>query len=125
MLQRRLEDAQGQESYWVVLVPRALRQELFPEVHGGVTSGHLGEKKTLSRLRQRFYWVGMQRDVQEWCRACDACCAKKGPARRTRAPLQLYQVGAPMERVTVDIAGPLPVTTQGESPHLCGDELFY
>ena len=113
VLQRRWEDARGRASYWVVLVPRTLRQELLQEVHGGITSGHLGEKKTLSRLRQRYYWVGMRRDVQEWCRACDVCCAKKGPTRKTRAPLQLYQVGAPMERVAVDIAGPLPVTTQG------------
>ncbi len=27
--------------------------------------------------------------------------------------MQLYQVGAPMERVAVDIAGPLPATTAG------------
>ena len=27
--------------------------------------------------------------------------------------MQLYQVGAPMERIAVDIAGPLPITTQG------------
>lgn len=98
---------------WVVVVPRAKRAEVLRELHAGVTSGHLGEKKTLKRLRQRFYWVGMRNDVTEWCRACDVCSAKKGPARRNRAPLQLYGVGAPMERVAVDIAGPLPVTPRG------------
>lgn len=98
---------------WVVVVPRAKRAEVLRELHAGVTSGHLGEKKTLKRLRQRFYWVGMRNDVSEWCRACDVCSAKKGPVRRNRAPLQLYSVGAPMERVAVDIAGPLPVTPRG------------
>ena len=83
------------------------------EIHDSVTSGHLGVRKTLSRLRQRFYWVRMRQDVEEWCRACDICSAKKGPGRRVRAPLQLHQVGAPMERVAVDIAGPLPVTAAG------------
>ncbi|XP_050714146.1 protein NYNRIN-like [Eriocheir sinensis] len=98
---------------WVVLVPRALRAEVLRELHAGLTSGHLGEKKTLCRLRQRFYWVGMRSDVSEWCRACDVCSAKKGPAKRNRAPLQVYCVGAPMERVAVDIAGPLPLTPRG------------
>ncbi|XP_063868206.1 uncharacterized protein LOC135104608 [Scylla paramamosain] len=79
----------------------------------GVTSGHLGEKKTLCRLRQRFYWVGMRSDVIEWCRACDVCSGKKGPTRKNRAPLQVYSVGAPMERVAVDIAGLLPLTPRG------------
>ncbi|KAK3882385.1 hypothetical protein Pcinc_013251 [Petrolisthes cinctipes] len=98
---------------WLVVVPRALRAELLQEVHAGLTSGHQGVKKTLSRLRRCFYWIGMRKDVEEWCRACDVCSAKKGPAKRMRAPLQLYQVGAPMERVAVDIAGPFPLTSRG------------
>ena len=98
---------------WVVLVPRVLRAEVLKELHAGVTSGHFGERKTLSRLRQRFYWVGMRSDVVEWCRACDVCSARKGPARKNRAPLEVYRVGAPMERAAVDIAGPLPLTPRG------------
>ena len=55
----------------------------------------------------------MRQDVEEWCNLCHVCAAKKGPVRRTRAPLQLYQPGAPMERVAVDIAGPLPCMPRG------------
>ena len=83
------------------------------EMHGGVTSGHMGEKKTLIRLRQRFYWVNMRRDVVEWCRSCDTCRSKLGPQGQHPAPLQLYLTGAPMERVGVDITGPFPTTSSG------------
>ncbi|ROT79030.1 hypothetical protein C7M84_002246 [Penaeus vannamei] len=55
----------------------------------------------------------MRRDVQERCRTCEVYCARNGPVKKNRAPLQLYQVGAPLERVAVDIVGPFPVTTQG------------
>ena len=113
VLQRRWVSTRSRPDYWVVLVPRARRRDLVEEIHGGMTSGHLGEKKTLSRLRQRFYWIGMRQDVQEWCRTCGTCCARNGPLRKTRARLQLYQSGAPMERVAVDIAGPFPITPQG------------
>ncbi|KAF7641126.1 hypothetical protein LDENG_00292860 [Lucifuga dentata] len=44
---------------------------------------------------------------------CDACTAKKGPTRHSHAPLQQYQVGAPMERVGMDILGPFPTTDSG------------
>ena len=43
---------------------------------------------------------------------------KKGPKRQGRAPMELYQVGALMERVAVDIAGPLPVTASGNK-YIC------
>lgn len=41
------------------------------------------------------------------------CSAKKSPTRRNRALQQLYSVGAPTERVAVDIAGPLPLKHLG------------
>ena len=113
ILQRRWVKANGSGSYWVIVVPCALRQELMDEMHGGVTSGHQGEKKTLNRLRKRFYWVGMRHDVIEWCRACETCRSRLGPHGQGRAPLQLYLAGAPMERVGVDITGPFPVTASG------------
>lgn len=100
--------------YVQTIVPRGMRERLLKESHDNVTGGHLGVKKTLSKLRQRFYWVNMRRDVQEWCRVCSVCNSKKGPAKRGRAPIQVYQVGAPMERVAVDIAGPFPRTAAGD-----------
>ncbi|XP_050710863.1 protein NYNRIN-like isoform X1 [Eriocheir sinensis] len=113
VLQRRWVSHDGLDHYWSTMLPMKSREGVLKEMHDSIASGHLGVKKTLSRLRQRFYWVGMRKDVEEWCHACEVCCAKKGPKKRHRAPLHLYQVGAPMERVAVDIAGPLPLTTNG------------
>ena len=113
VLVKRWTSTDGGTSHWLTVIPRSMRLELVREMHGGVTSGHLGVRKTLSRLRQRFYWLEMRKDVKEWCRVCNVCNAKKGPARKGKAPLQVYQVGAPMERVAVDILGPLPLTSAG------------
>ncbi|GFY06450.1 retrovirus-related Pol polyprotein from transposon 412 [Trichonephila clavipes] len=41
-------------------------------------------------------------------RTCDPCAARKDPRKRTRGRLQLYNVGAPFERIAFDILGPLP-----------------
>ena len=113
VLQRKWITKDGVVKYWQTVIPKQLRQDVMKETHDNVAGGHLGVKKTLSHLRQRCYWIHMRRDVQEWCRTCDICCAKKGPKQKGRAPMKLYQVGAPMERVAVDIAGPLTTSASG------------
>ena len=113
VLQRGWESTNGTETRWLNVIPLALRKSMLSEAHGAVTSGHFGVKRTLLRLRRCSYWVGMRRDTQEWCRVCEACAAKKGPQSKPQAPLQIVLVGAPMERVAVDIAGPFPVSASG------------
>ncbi|ROT85912.1 hypothetical protein C7M84_003952 [Penaeus vannamei] len=118
VLQRSWVDAATGKQQWLIVAPLSRREGLLKEVHNGKTSGHLGIKRTMEKLRRRVYWVGLRQDVQEWCRTCQVCAAKKGPAQKTRAPLQLYQAGAPMERMAVDIAGPFPCTERGNK-YIC------
>ncbi|GFY02064.1 retrovirus-related Pol polyprotein from transposon 412 [Trichonephila clavipes] len=47
-------------------------------------------------------------DVEKCCHICDPCAAREDPRKCTRGRLQLYNVGAPFERITFDILGPLP-----------------
>lgn len=60
----------------------------------------------------------MHNDIEEWCLSCDICCAKRAPKRRGRAPLLLNQVGAPVEIVAINTAGPQPVTKVGDK-YIC------
>ena len=124
VLQRRWESVDGSSERWLTVIPQNLRPLVLKESHDALTGGHFGIKKTLQRLRQRFYWVGMRQDVTEWCKVCQVCCAKKGPQRRMKAPLQLHQMGAPMERIAVDITGPLPVTASGNRYILVAMDYF-
>ncbi|GFX64799.1 retrovirus-related Pol polyprotein from transposon 412 [Trichonephila clavipes] len=64
--------------------------------------------KTLQKVRERFFWNNVRSVVEKCCRTCDPCAARKGPRKRTREILQLYNVGVPFERIAFDILGPLP-----------------
>ena len=44
---------------------------------------------------------------------CHACQARNMPTKPTKAPLKPYTVGVPMERIQMDIIGPLPETRSG------------
>ena len=124
VLWRRWESTDGSITCWLHVLPRTLRDSVMSEAHGSIASCHFGIRKTLHRLRRRFYWIGMRRDVCEWCRVCEVCAAKKGPQRAPQAPLQIVSVGAPMERVAVDIAGPFPVSASGNRYVLVAIDYF-
>ena len=36
---------------------------------------------------ERFYWPGLQKDVEDWCRECERCAQVKSPTTPARAPL--------------------------------------
>ncbi|XP_058864420.1 uncharacterized protein LOC131706752 [Acipenser ruthenus] len=113
VLQRQWKVPATGEVRWQVVVPGAMRQEVLEAHHGTPGTGHFGVTKTLRRLRQSFYWGQCRRDVEDHCRRCDICTARKGPQGRSHAPLQQYQVGGPMERVAVDVLGPFPRSERG------------
>ncbi|GFU93297.1 retrovirus-related Pol polyprotein from transposon 412 [Trichonephila clavipes] len=71
--------------------------------------------KTLQKVRERFYWNNVRSDGGKCCRTCDPCAARKGPRKRTRGRLQLYNVGAPFERIAFDILGSLPRSSDGNN----------
>ncbi|GFT99907.1 retrovirus-related Pol polyprotein from transposon 412 [Trichonephila clavipes] len=80
--------------------------------------------KTLHRVRERFCWGKVRADVEQWCKSCDACSARKGPKIRSRGKLHRYNVGAPFERIAFDILGPLPRTASGNKYLLVAMDYF-
>ncbi|KRX29621.1 Retrovirus-related Pol polyprotein from transposon, partial [Trichinella sp. T9] len=82
-------------------------------MHDSRYAGHLGERRTLARVRSRFYWPGMSGDVHTWCRTCTQCARRKGPTKNNRAPMQAMAARYPLQRVGMDILGPLEKTPSG------------
>ena len=97
------------------IVPKVLVKEVIQGSHDSITGGHLGIKKTLSRIQDKYFWFQMVKDVKHWCTVCDKCAMRKNPQKFPRAPLQKYTVGVPMERLAIDVMGPLPMTNKKNS----------
>lgn len=124
LLYRRWRAPRGGQDRLQLLVPRSLRPEVLHWVHGAAGAGHYGNSKTVRRLRRRFYWPGCRQDAELHVHCCDSCTAHKGPSQRSWGPLQQYLVGAPMERVGVDILGPFPITETGNRYVLVAMDYF-
>ena len=104
---------QNGTSYLQVIIPASMKKEIIKEMHNSVLSGHLGEKKTREKILQRFYWAGLRDDVSTWVKQCDQCVVTKGPTKHVKAPLGKMPTGAPWDRLSTDILGPLPESNQG------------
>ncbi|GBN83301.1 Retrovirus-related Pol polyprotein from transposon 297, partial [Araneus ventricosus] len=103
VLYRKWESDDGSSCRWQLILPKSRIQEVLRETHDSASGGHFGVMKTLSKTRERFYWDRLRADVEKWCRECQACGARKGPKTRTKGRLQRYNVGAPFERMALDI----------------------
>ncbi|UYV66849.1 K02A2.6-like [Cordylochernes scorpioides] len=107
-----------------LVVPEVKIPCVLREVHSGASGSHFGVTKTLRKVRERFYWVYCREDVENWCRRCTTCAASKGPQTRSRGKMREYKVGAPFERIAIDVAGPFPVTEDGNKYLLVAMDYF-
>ena len=71
-----------------------------------------------------FYWPGLQSDVRSYVAGCETCTKRKDPNPTKRAPMQIFRSGFPMERLTIDILGELPMTPNGNKYILVISDYF-
>ncbi|BFZ17096.1 hypothetical protein BsWGS_20136 [Bradybaena similaris] len=96
-----------------IVLPEKYREETLRLSHDIPLSAHLAAKKTIDRVKRHFFWPGMTKQIREYCKTCQICqkMAKKG--HTTKAPLQPgFLTCTPFERVSIDLVGPLPVTSK-------------
>ena len=101
------------QSYLQCVVPKSMRSEVLHQMHNSIMSGHLGTKKTRENLLQRFYWFCVRDDIYNHIKKCHECTSIKGPAKMPKAPLGRMPTGAPLDRLSMDILGPLPRSHNG------------
>ena len=51
-----------------------------------------------------------RQDVSRVCKTCDVCGTHKPPYKEVCSRMKQYTVGVPMERIAIDVMGPLPCT---------------
>ena len=110
----RITDPEKCESFsgLQLVIPEFLQKPLIEEIHSGYFGGHLGVDKTYDKVRSRYYWSGMYRDVVQYLKTCVACNMRK--LKRQRPPLQDMQIPKyPFEQIAIDTSGPFPESFNG------------
>ena len=92
------DNSTTKKSLWQLVVPKHFRERALFGCHDDV--GHQGILRTLSLLRERFYWPGMQEEATQYVMHCSRCLRRKTPPQV--APLQPILVTQPLELVHMD-----------------------
>jgi len=96
------------QEHFQLLVPFILRKEVLIGSHNTVYAGHMGIKKTKEKMKTTYTWYKMGQDVKMHIDYCEICRKLKDKGGKPKAPLVDYRVGNPLDRIAIDIIGPLP-----------------
>ena len=120
ILCRKVKSPTMAEHRLLIVVPHSQRKLFLTLAHDD--SGHQGMDRTMARVSEMAYWVGMGRDVADHCGRCVKCQITKAP-RNKPAPLQPVIARKPWEMVAVDILK-VPRSIQGNQYILVAQDYF-
>lgn len=87
-----------------LVVPSALRKRLIDLAH----EGHQGRVRTKQRLREKYWWPAMDREVEQSLVECSVCAAHSKSSVPCSPPLQPIPLPeGPWRDLQLDIIGPL------------------
>ncbi|UYV76768.1 K02A2.6-like [Cordylochernes scorpioides] len=108
-LYKKNPNPEGRE--WLLAVPKKRSKEIMSEYHNHMLNGHLGVARTTYRLKNKYYWPSMLKDVSEFVKTCHLCQSRKGSNQLPSGLLQpIPPANYPFERIGIDFVGPLPST---------------
>jgi hypothetical protein len=113
--------------YWVkgrLVLPQSRVREVLRVTHDSPMGGHLGYEKTKEKIRARFFWPGMLTDIRRWVDACLVCKTRKLGSGAAKVSKQHMDVEEPFVMWSVDTAGPLPETLEGNRFYVAFMEHF-
>ena len=92
------DNTSSKKIIWQLVVPKTHRHKAILGCHDDI--GHQGRVRTLSLLRERFFWPGMQVEATQHIAKCSRCLKRKSTPQV--APLQPIVVSQPLELVHLD-----------------------
>ena len=76
--------------------------------------GPPGKRRTEYSIRTKYYWKGLTLDAEGHADNCRLCKLRKHAYGEGKIPIMRYPINTrPMQRVHIDLIGPLPKTSRG------------
>lgn len=83
-----------------LVLPEQYKRKVLEELHNNM--GHQGADRTVSLIRERFFWPYMQSEIEHYVTRSCSCLKQKKPCHETRAPLMSIVTTQPFELVCID-----------------------
>ena len=101
----------------LLAVPQALKKQILYDYHNHpLGGGHLGFAKCYNKIKDRYFWLGLLKDVKNYVRSCMDCQLRKETSNQPPPGLlQPIRVGRPFEKISVDLLGPVHRSSSGKN----------
>ena len=86
-----------------VIVPKNLVEDILTYYHNAMPNGHQGIVKTFNKIREKYYWPKMQKDIYEFVSICDTCIRNKSKRPKKNALMKAITPSRRFELVAMDI----------------------
>uniref|UniRef100_V5GGL8 RNA-directed DNA polymerase n=1 Tax=Anoplophora glabripennis TaxID=217634 RepID=V5GGL8_ANOGL len=77
---------------------------IIDQYHSGKAHLHRGINETIRRIRGKYNWKGLTKDVEKYIKQCETCQKTKACRKNLDSPLVITETPkAPFERINIDI----------------------
>ncbi len=108
--------AESTECAKLIIVPKDLRKCIFTCFHVNPLGGHYSLYYTMHRIRIRYHWPEMYKDLKFWISTCAACLLKNKASKPASELLYTFPLDEPMSTIHVDAYVP------GKTESIAGGE---
>jgi transposase InsO family protein len=112
VLYRKVIDPRRGELQQLIL-PLSLQHKVLETLHN--MSGHQGNERTLALVSQRFWWPGVTKDVESWCKKCERCFLAKAPQPKILPIMRSFLASKPLEVIGIDFTSLEPASDGREN----------
>lgn len=117
-------EKENQGILYQFVAPKEVRDFIFEQLHSSKFSAHFGRDKTLELIKRRFYWPNLSESVKRWCNSCNICAKGKPGPGKGKSPLKSSIPTYPLDRLAIDIMGPLPKTRDSNEYIMVVEDYF-
>jgi hypothetical protein len=112
----RMTRGKCRESFDRLCIPRKMIPEILQLTHN---PNHFGFKKTLDKVKEKFWWPKLNKDTFDYCNTCKECAARNTPKGfNSRGKIQKIEVSRKFELIGIDLCNPGPATRPGGYQHI-------
>lgn len=110
----------SRETFQLIL-PQCLKQEILRGLHDD--HGHQGIERTTRLIRERCFWPGMSKEIENYCQECGRCIVAKAVHPQVRTFPGNLTASRPLEVVAIDFTT-LEKSTDGREHVLIATDIF-
>lgn len=90
------------------------KRVILNDFHLLPTSGHAGINRMTNNIKKYYVWPGLDSDVRNFVKRCEACQKQKHSNHYTKEPMTITSTAeSAFQKIYLDIVGPLPSDING------------